>query len=127
LVVPSSYRTLRRLFLADQPRQIDRSRIVGDGREAGGHLILGESRLAKLALDVAPNRLPRARELPRGGRFVLLEHAARLGERQLLHVITPEAQPIAWRQPRDGARQPLAQRGHVAAAFRIRRRGGGGR
>src|SRR2546425_8657945 len=76
--------------------QIERTGIVGDRCEARVDLTPRQPGLvAQLALHIVANRAARARKLARGRRFAFLQQTARFRERELLHVVTAEPQPIA--------------------------------
>src|SRR3990172_5125733 len=99
-------RTARPGFLAlgttfEHFAKIDRPRVLHDALEAQRHLGIAHLRVGpELTLDLVPNGPPRARQMTRDGRLVLLEQPADLGERQLLRIVAAEPQPVSRGKPR---------------------------
>src|SRR6202011_5534402 len=71
--------------------------------------------------DVLANGPLLPRDLPRRRRLVLLEHAAGFRERQLLHEITAQPEPIPAAEPRNRAAERVLHERKVTRALRIRR------
>src|SRR6267378_5264229 len=100
-ILLSSYRTVCGRFLALGRRvedfaEVDRSGVLHRVPEALGDLGVAQLRLvAKLALDIVPQRPPGPCELPRDRRLVLAHQAPDLGEGQLLRVVAAQAQSVA--------------------------------
>src|SRR5439155_11441096 len=101
--------------------QIQRTGIVRHRRETRRDLNVAQARfVAQLLFDPASDRDTRARQLARRARFALVHDTSGLSERQLLHVVAAEAEPVAGRQGRDRTAERLLYERDVARSIRIR-------
>lgn len=107
---------------AQHDGKIQVTRILRGRLKTLQNLVLRQTRAAQFRFDLLSNHASCARELPRDGRFVLVQQPTGLCKRQVLGVVAAQSQTVSSRQAVDGIQQRTLDECQPACSIEVRRR-----